>query len=629
MTDVAAIDLAGGIDRVAEYAAPAGTRGRDDGLAARLARYGIDPRARSALRALSRFRGLDAASGHWAAVFADRLAVQAGARLKDNRALPRFVDLFFQLLARDFAGEWLDELGGAWRALLDAGCEADLPLRTAHQFTERCVEMLKRDRDSYSRLDAEIAWAVGSAGLFLCAVLADAAGSLSGTGAAPSAGSEPRGGASATLRAALEAALARRNARITGLLTVQLEAGSSAALAIEEEQWPDLHARAESRLRDALRDSDVLCRIGPARFGVVLPRLRSQAQVMLAANKLARLFESPVSAAGRECRLMPRVGAAWAPDHGAGAAQLMRGASLALREAARLGRPVALFEQALLENSERDSQIEEEFLRALDGGGLELHFQPQIDVASGRCVGAEALLRWPGASRGPVPPPVTLAVAERLGVAPQLTRWILHRACRTAAEFARLGLELEVSVNLTAGDIGDPELPLAVRNALELWRVDARLLKFELTESAMLANEAVCVGVMAALRRLGAATSIDDFGTGYSSVILLKKLPLNELKLDRCFVAGAVESRQDREIVRSLILLAHSLNLEVVAEGIEDAPTLALLRDFGCDRAQGYLISKPLPPEQFICWARAHAAGQSEPTVRRVARGNRTPAPLD
>lgn len=613
MTDVAAIDLAGGIDRVGEHAALAGTRGCDDGLAARLALYGIDPRARSALRALSRFRGLDAASEHWAAVFADRLAVQAGARLKDNRALPRFVDLFFQLLARDFAGDWLEELAGAWRALLDAGGEADLALRTAHQFTWRCVEMLKRDRDSYSRLDAEIAWAVGSAGMFLCAVLADAAGSLSRTGAAPSARSEPRDCAGATLRAALETALARRNARITGLLTVQLEAGSSAALAIEEEQWPDLQARAESRLRDALRDSDLLCRIGPARFGVVLPRLRSQAQVMLAANKLARLFESPVSAAGHECRLMPRVGAAWAPDHGAGASQLMRGASLALREAARLGRPVALFEQGLLENSERDSQIEQEFLCALDGGGLELHFQPQIDIASGRCVGAEALLRWPGARRGPVPPPVTLAVAERLGVAPQLTRWILHRACRTAAEFARLGLQLEVSVNLTAGDFGDPELPLAVRNALELWRVEARLLKFELTESAMLANEAVCVGVMAALRRLGAATSIDDFGTGYSSVVLLKKLPLNELKLDRCFVAGAVESRQDRKIVRSLILLAHSLNLEVVAEGIEDAPTLALLRDFGCDRAQGYLISKPLPPEQFICWARAHAAGQSEP----------------
>jgi EAL domain-containing protein (putative c-di-GMP-specific phosphodiesterase class I) len=164
-------------------------------------------------------------------------------------------------------------------------------------------------------------------------------------------------------------------------------------------------------------------------------------------------------------------------------------------------------------------------------------------------------------------------------------------------------------VNLTASDVVDPELPLAVRNAIDLWHVEPRLLKFELTETAMLANEQVGARVMGALRELGVGTSVDDFGTGYSSVILLKTLPLDELKLDRCFVASAVQSRQDREIVRSLILLAHSLGLEVVAEGVEDRATLDLLRDFGCDRAQGYLFSRPVPAAQFLDWLKAHEPG--------------------
>lgn len=601
--DHTVIDQAGAIGRTADSTAASGALVHDDPLAARMAQYGIDPRARSALRALARFRGQQAASRDWAAAFAERLSGETGPGATGPQSLSRFVDLFFQLPARDFDGEWLEELGGVWRSLLDAGCRSDLPLRAAHQLTERCVELLKRDRDSYSRLDAEIALSVGSAGIFLCAVLADA-GSTMTRQLAPTEAAELVEGGTRNLRAVLEGALELGNGSVTGLLTGQLEPGSSAALAIEEESWAMFCARSLSRLRHALRDRDVLCRVGRSRFSVVLPGLHNQAQVMLAANKVARMFESPVSAAGRDCRLMVRVGAAWAPDHGHGATELMRRANLALHEASRLRRPVAMFQDALLEKAEKDSLLEDEFLRALNCGDFELYFQPQIDIQTGRCIGAEALLRWPSARGGPVPPPVIIEVAERLGVAPQLTRFIIHQACRSVADFVRLGLDIEVSVNLTATDIGDPELPLAVRNTLELWHVEARRLKFELTESAMLANEAVCVSVMAALRELGAATSIDDFGTGYSSVILLKKLPLNELKLDRSFVANAVESRQDREIVHSLILLAHSLNLEVVAEGVEDAATLAMLRDFGCDRAQGFLICKPLPAAQFMSWVR-------------------------
>lgn len=608
MTQLTASDGKAVTEAAAGHAGPDAPP-QHEALAKRMALYGIDARARSALRALARFHRLDAAGEEWAAALTERLSHESGFRGERARTLGRFVDLFVQLPARDFSEEWLEELSGAWRELLAAGCSADLPLRAARQVTERCVQVLERGRDSYSRLDAEIALAVGAAGLLVCGILTDAAGGAGLGRQAQTEGAEFVDGAAGSVRTVLAAALALDNARITGILTGQVEAGSTATIAIEEEGWAHIYARSLSRLRHALRDRDVLCRVGRSRFAVVLPGLTSEAQVMLAANKVARLFDSPLSAAGHECRLLVRIGAAWAPKHGQDAAHLLRRSNLALHEASRVGRSVAMFEEALLQKAERESQMEEDFLRALDCGGLALHFQPQIDCRTGRCVGAEALLRWPSAKSGPVAPTQTIDIAERLGVGPQFTRWILHQACRSAAEFARLGVVVETSINLTAADVGDPELPLAVRNALDLWHLEPRLLKFELTESAMLANEAVSARIMASLCELGVSTSIDDFGTGYSSVILLKKLPLNELKLDRSFVASAVHSHQDREIVRSLILLAHSLQLEVVAEGVEDEATLALLRDFGCDRAQGFLISKALPAEEFLAWARAYEPG--------------------
>jgi len=593
-----------------EKGTPSDAHRRSDARSLHMERYGIDDRARSALRALARQPGLDAASRDWAAAVTERLINEAGPRSgSDERTLASFIAQFFQLPARDLDPQWIDDLVHLWDDLRAAGCDADLPMRAAYHFTQQFVAAMKRGRDSYSSLDAEIAFAVGAASLFVCGVLVERSPTRSPAEPEPTPGAEFTDGGSRSVRIALSATLGANHSGFTGLLIGQVEAGSTAVMAMEEEGWAHIYARSLSRLRHALREKDVLCRIGRSRFAVVLPHLSSQAQVLLAANKVARTFDPPLVVAGREFRLWVRIGAAWAPDHGRDGTDLLRSSSLALREALRIGRPVATFEPALQEKAERDSRMEEDFLRALDCGGLDLYFQPQIDLRTGRCVGAEALLRWPGGRFGPVAPPLTIEVAERLGMTSQLTRWVLHHSCRAIAEFAALGIAIEVSVNLTATDVADPELPLAVRNAMELWHVEPKRLKFELTESAMLANEAVTARVMASLCELGVATSIDDFGTGYSSVILLKKLPLDELKLDRSFVSSAVHSRQDREIVRSLILLAHSLNLEVVAEGVEDETTLALLRDFGCDRAQGFLINQALPFEQFRSWMRSYVPG--------------------
>ena len=587
---------------------------RDD-FGSQFQRYGIDARARSALRAFARFHGKAMSQPTWAASLFERVSPLRTADSQQEQGLRRLVELFAQLPARDFDAGWLDELLGVWSHLLACGCSADLPMQIAYRLTALCVEVLERGRDSYSRLDAEIALAIGAAGLLVCGVLAQA-----GRGPSPAGATEARhDGAdiietgTSGLRGLLSAALELDETGMTGVLTGQVEAAST-MLAVEDDVWARLYARSLTRLRPALRDKDILCRTGRSRFAVILQGLRSSAQVLLAADRIMRLFDAPMPAAGREYRLVARIGGAWAPDHGRDASELLRCANLALHEADRLGRSVAMFEPALLRKAERDVRIEDDFLRALDQGGLTLHYQPQVDLVTGRCTGAEALLRWPESRSGPVPPPLTVEIAERLGVAPQLTRWILHQSCRSLAEFARLGIDIELSVNLTAGDLADPELPLVVRNVTQLWHVAPNLLKFELTESAMLSNESVSSHVMASLRELGAATSIDDFGTGYSSVILLKKLPLSELKLDGSFVASAVHSERDRKIVRSLIQLAHSLQLEVVGEGVENEATLALLREYGCDRAQGFFISKPLADEQFVEWWRARL-----PTLRRQA----------
>jgi EAL domain-containing protein (putative c-di-GMP-specific phosphodiesterase class I) len=360
------------------------------------------------------------------------------------------------------------------------------------------------------------------------------------------------------------------------------------------------------RVRQALRVDDVLCRVGRTEFAVILPHLTSRAQVMLAASKLQRALEHPVRLDSHETRMVLRVGAACAPDHGFDAAGLMQSARLALQETGSGGRWFMLFADEIRLRAENEALLEAELLRALDAGALELYLQPQVDARSGRCVGAEALLRWRDERGQFVPPTLAIELARRAGALSKLTHWVVHQSCQLADALKREGAGLRLSVNLTASDIGDSDLPDVVRDALALWNVPASLLVFELTETAMLSNEAESIEVMSRLRELGCMTSIDDFGTGYSSVLYLRKLPLDELKIDKDFVGRVTHSDQDKEIVRSLVQLAHGLGLEVVAEGVEDEATLALLREYGCERLQGFVFSTPLPIEAFVDWWRAH-----------------------
>jgi len=183
-----------------------------------------------------------------------------------------------------------------------------------------------------------------------------------------------------------------------------------------------------------------------------------------------------------------------------------------------------------------------------------------------------------------------------------LSRWLINHSARVLAELHRNGIDVRVSINLTASDLQDVELPDLLQQSLSTWAAPPRRLGVELTESAVIADEAQTYEVLSRVRDLGCSVAIDDFGTGYSSMIYLRRLPLHEIKLDRTFVRSIASSPQDRAIVGALVQLAHGLGLEAVAEGVEDEATLAILRKLGCERAQGYLFGMPMPVAEFITW---------------------------
>ncbi|MBL8482417.1 MAG: EAL domain-containing protein, partial [Rhodocyclaceae bacterium] len=327
-------------------------------------------------------------------------------------------------------------------------------------------------------------------------------------------------------------------------------------------------------------------------------------QVTLAATKLLRQFDSPFTLHTREYRLVAYVGAVCAPDQANSVDDLLMFVRLSSFEARTRGSRLELFRDELNRASAHHFEIERELSQALENEQIELHLQPQIDAATGYCLGAEALLRWNNSARVAVPPQLVIEAADRAGLSAQLTRWVIVSACRMLAQLTQEDPSFNLSVNITANDLKDAELPDLLQQALTTFGVPAHCLTLELTENAMITDEQRCLEIMARLRQMRLRLSIDDFGTGYSSMVYLRRMPVQELKIDKVFVQRLAQYGRDREIVRSLVGLGHGLGLEVVAEGVEDGGVLDLLRSYGCDRMQGFHISPPLPRAQFIEWWR-------------------------
>jgi diguanylate cyclase (GGDEF)-like protein len=361
---------------------------------------------------------------------------------------------------------------------------------------------------------------------------------------------------------------------------------------------------------------DKVVRIGTGRFAIVLRDVKSDAYALLAANKVRRLAEPPLEIGDRAVQVSLAQGVALGPQHAASAEGLFRCAETALEVAREARDSVALYNPDKAAERNTLARLDEELARALREGGLEVVFQPQIEIRSGRLAGAEALLRCRGSDGTWLSPELLIKCAERTGRLAQVTAAVLNTALRYAAEWP--DVLLGVSVNASVQSLLDEDFVATVETAVGLWHRRPDTLTVEITESAFMENPQRSFATMRRLRDLGVRVAIDDFGTGYSSLSYFRDIPANELKVDKSFVLRMLAHAADRGIVGTVIGLAHAFGLRVVAEGVEDRETLDLLREMRCDYAQGFLIGRPMPPPAFAAWLdaqrRSGAASMSPAT---------------
>ena len=358
------------------------------------------------------------------------------------------------------------------------------------------------------------------------------------------------------------------------------------------------------RLRDNLRKSDTLARLGSDDFMLVQEQTHLPAALDKIRTQLLPALSVPYRAGDSELFIKCQFGLVEYPAHGDNAEALLRRAEIALFEAKAAPEALAVYEAGSDESHLREFTIVSDLDRALASGAVTLCYQPKVDLRTGAAAQAEALVRWQHPQLGPLGPSEFIGVLERTGNINRLTHWIIGEACRQCREWLDKGLDLRISLNLSALDLLDAALPAVIQSGITRYQVPTSNLVFEITESAVMENPAVSLALLATLRDAGFRLALDDYGTGYSSLAQIKNLPVSELKIDQSFVRELEHQGQDLIIVRSTIELAHSMGLEVVAEGIETAAALALLLQLGCDQGQGYYFCKPLDAPAFEEWLR-------------------------
>jgi diguanylate cyclase (GGDEF)-like protein len=354
------------------------------------------------------------------------------------------------------------------------------------------------------------------------------------------------------------------------------------------------------RLRSILREQDVVARLGGDEFAVLLPAVDGVAEARTVAERLREALHRRFDVEGVALDVEVSVGIAVSPMHGADAEELLRNADIAMYVAKEVKAGAVVFEPAEHVTAPSRLNVLGDLRRALDTDGeLLLHYQPKFTLDGRHIEGLEALLRWQHPERGMVPPGEFIPVAEGTGIILRLTERVLGLALTQMRRWLDEGHPVPVAVNLSTRCLMDADLPDLVAVLLAQHRVPARLLRLEVTESAVMGDAARCLDVLQRLHDLGVHLSIDDFGTGYSSMAYLRQLPVDELKIDRSFVMGMTDTQQDAVLVRTAIDLGHNLGLTVVAEGVEGAEHVAALQELGCDIAQGFHFARPMPSEDI------------------------------
>jgi diguanylate cyclase (GGDEF)-like protein len=396
--------------------------------------------------------------------------------------------------------------------------------------------------------------------------------------------------------------LARRDRSTAAVLLIDLDRFKEVNDTLGHHKGDLLLMDVGSRLQTALRDSDTIARLGGDEFGVVLPGLGSPRDATDAAERVRRCLDEDFSVDDLVVHLDASIGIALFPQHGDDVDLLVQRADVAMYEAKRSHSGHSIYASESDPHSPIQLAMVGELRRALQSDELTLHYQPKVDLSSGVVHGVEALVRWNHPERGLLPPNEFVPMAERTGLIRLLTRYVLNAALAQANQWNDEGLELHVSVNLSARNLLDPTLPEDVVRLMAKWGVRPELLELEITESTIMLDPARATEVLNQLSDMGIGLSVDDFGIGYSSLSYLRELPVKELKIDRSFVSEMCTDEGNRFIVRSTIGLGQNLGLRVVAEGVEDEETLAQLTTLGCDFAQGYFLSRPVPALELAEW---------------------------
>ncbi|QDQ27095.1 EAL domain-containing protein [Chitinimonas arctica] len=404
------------------------------------------------------------------------------------------------------------------------------------------------------------------------------------------------------LAEAIEAA-ARQGSALTVLL-VNLDRFQQINDTLGHPMGDRVLAEVGSRLRSSVRQEDSVARLSGDDFALLLPGVRV-ADAPATLERIHRMFDRRFVLENRPLDLRAGMGAAGFPDHADNAIDLIRSADLAMYRAKRTGERHIIYDPGMQTFREEHLSLLGDLQQAVEHNQLTLYYQPKVNLATGRADEAEALVRWIHPDKGFIPPGEFVPFAEQTGYIREVTRWVLAHAIATAGAWALAGRPVKLSVNLATRDLLDRDLPSLVAELLEQASLSPDYLCLEITESGLMADPAKALAVLQQLRAMGLSIAIDDYGTGYSSLAYIRRLPVTELKIDRAFMIELVHNDSDRQIVRSTVELGHRLGLKVVAEGVEDHATVALLRAMGCDQVQGYVFAKPMPAEDFIRWREA------------------------
>lgn len=395
--------------------------------------------------------------------------------------------------------------------------------------------------------------------------------------------------------------------RALALLSLSIENLATIGESVSVEGVEQLLRHVGQRLQGNLRAGDTVARLGTNEFLLLLDNTSSAGAVGMA-DALQRLLSEPQRIDNHELELECCIGITVYPEHGDSAQELLNRAAIARKDAAFIPGRLQIYQDGRDLAHQRQITLIRDLRKAAQNGEFTLHYQPKLDIRQGYVRQAEALLRWAHPQFGNVSPAEFIVLAERTGSIYLLTNWVIEEAIRQLAEWRQRGLVLQVSVNISADDLLGDDLVGYVMKLLKQYALPAEQLVFEITESAVMSEPEKALIVLHRLRDCGISLSVDDFGTGYSSLAHLKRLPVQELKIDQSFVRNLDETSEDAVIVRSTIEMSHNLGLKVVAEGVEYQHSLDLLRRWHCDTAQGYLISRPLTASAFEAWIATYQA---------------------